>query len=237
MPTRRLLACTLIALSLPLAASAATITEQREVSGFSAISLRGSIDLVVRQGAREAVEVRAEDKVVPQVHTTVEGSGDERTLRIEVKPTGGWLRTTGPIVVTVDVVRLSAVSAAGSGHVTIGALKTPSLALSVSGSSDAKLDQLDAERLKLAISGSGNVNARGKAARLDVSIAGSGDVKAQELAADDVNISIAGSGDARVTAAKTIGVSIAGSGDVEYGGGAALTKSSIAGSGSVRQRR
>jgi hypothetical protein len=52
-----------------------------------------------------------------------------------------------------------------------------------------------------------------------------------------VSISIAGSGDAKVSAKKTLAVSIAGSGDVEYSGGAQLVKSSVAGSGSVRQKQ
>jgi hypothetical protein len=53
---------------------------------------------------------------------------------------------------------------------------------------------------------------------------------------DDVSVSIAGSGDVKVGAKKTMSVSIAGSGDVEYSGGAQLVKSSVAGSGTVRQR-
>jgi Putative auto-transporter adhesin, head GIN domain len=69
-----------------------------------------------------------------------------------------------------------------------------------------------------------------------LSIAGSGDVRTRELAADDVSISIAGSGNASVQANKTLAISVAGSGDVEYGGPATITKSRLAGSGSIRQR-
>ena len=110
------------------------------------------------------------------------------------------------------------------------------MALSISGSSDAQLNGLDTEQLRVAITGSGDVSASGKAGKFNLSIAGSGSVQARELAAADVEISIAGSGDARVHADKTLAVSIAGSGDVEYGGAAAITRSRIAGSGSVRQR-
>jgi Putative auto-transporter adhesin, head GIN domain len=229
------------ALMLPPAAHAATVgsgkaaTESRAVSGFQAISLRGSIDVLVRQGNSEGVTVRADDNILPLVQTVVEGTGDTRSLRIQFN-SGESVRTNTRVVVTVDVVKLEAIASSGSGDITIEALKTPTLMMSISGSSDAALRQLDTERLSISMAGSGDVQASGRATRLEVSIAGSGDVRTRELLASDVSVSIAGSGDASVTAQRTIGVAIAGSGDVEYGGGAILAKRSIAGSGSVRQR-
>lgn len=209
--------------------------EVRPAAGFQAISLRGGINLVIRQGATEGVTVQADDNFLPLIQTLVEGSGDARTLRVQFKP-GESLRSKTPVVVTVDVIKLSAVASSGSGDVSVEALKTPALSLSISGSSDVKLRQLDTDQLTINIAGSGDVQASGRASRLVVSIAGSGDVRTRELVAADVSVSIAGSGDASVMAQKTISVSIAGSGDVEYGGGAALVRRSIVGSGSVRQR-
>jgi len=230
-----------LAVGLLPAAHAATTgsgkaaTETREANGFAAIAMRGDIDIVVRQGAREAVQVSADDNLLPLLQTVVEGSGDQRTLRIQWK-SGESIRTKSRTVVTVDVVKLTAVSLSGSGDLALGALKTPSLALSISGSSDAKIEQLDAGQLSVSISGSGDVQASGKAAKLEVSISGSGDVRLRELAVEEASVSIAGSGDASVNASKALSVSIAGSGDVEYTGGAMLAKARVAGSGSIRQR-
>jgi carbon monoxide dehydrogenase subunit G len=206
-------------------------TETREASGFAAIAMRGDIDVVVRQAAKEAVQVTTDDNLLPLLETVVENG----SLRIQWKR-GESIRTRTKTVVTVDVVKLTAVSLSGSGDLQVEPLKTPSLALSISGSSDAKFKQLDTGEFRISISGSGDVAASGKAAKLDISIAGSGDVQARELIADEASISIAGSGDAKITAAKTLAVAIAGSGDVEYGGGAVLSKARVAGSGSVRQR-
>ena len=242
-PKRRHGLALLAAAALFGSAQAATLdgsgraaTETRAVSGFQAISLRGDIDVVVRQGSSEGVQVRADDNLLPLVQTVVEGTGDARTLLIQVKP-GDSLRAKTPVVVTVDVVKLTALDSSGSGDILLEPLKTPMLTLSISGASDAKLRQLDTERFSISIAGSGDVEASGRAARLDVSIAGSGDVRTRELAAGDVSVSIAGSGDASVAAQKSISVSIAGSGDVEYVGPATLAQSRIAGSGSVRQRQ
>jgi Putative auto-transporter adhesin, head GIN domain len=238
---RRALLVSGVLLSTVAAHAATTIgsgkaaTESREASGFAAISLRGGMNLVVRQRARESVQVTADDNLLPLLQTVVEGSGDKRTLVIQ------WLRGENvrprtQAVVTVEVIRLNALASSGSGDISVEALTTPELALSISGSSDAKLMKLDTERLHVSIAGSGDVQASGKAEQLSLSIAGSGDARTRELAAGDVDISIAGSGNASVQATKTLAVSVAGSGDVEYSGPATITKSRIAGSGSIRQR-
>jgi hypothetical protein len=222
----------------PRAARAATAgsgrpaTETRAPGAFSAIAMRGDIDVRVRQGARESVQVTADDNLVPLVETVLDGE----TLHIQWKR-GATVRPHSKVMVVVDVVRLGGLSAAGSGALVVEALKTPALALSIAGSSNATLRQLEADGLfKVGIAGSGDVQAQGRAGRLDVSIAGSGDVNARDLMADDASISIAGSGDADVSARKTVSVTIAGSGDVRFGGGATLEASRVMGSGSVRRR-
>jgi hypothetical protein len=188
--------------------------------------------LRVRPGESESVQVTADDNLLPLLETVVDGG----TLRIQWKP-GESVHPRVKTSVTVAVRRLEAVACAGSGDLVLEALKTPALALSMAGSSDATLRHLEADGLfKVRIAGSGNVQAQGKAGRLEVSIAGSGDVDARELLVDDASISIAGSGDADVSARKTVAVSIAGSGDVRFGGGATLVSSRVMGSGSVRQR-
>jgi Putative auto-transporter adhesin, head GIN domain len=216
--------------------SGTAATENRTVSGFSALSVGGNIDVVVRQGGKEALELRADDNVLPLIETVVEGSGDDKRLVIRFKR-GESVRTKTQVLATVDVVNLKALALSGSGDALVEALNTPAFALSLSGSSDAVLKKIDTPQLKVSISGSGDVKAAGAAGRCEFSIAGSGDVASRDLACDDVSISIAGSGDAKVSAKKTLAVSIAGSGDVEYSGGAQLVKSSVAGSGSVRQKQ
>lgn len=242
LPARQRRALCSLALLLPLAAARAAATgsgkaatERREVSGFSAIALRGGMDLVVRQAAREGVQVTADDNLLPLLQTTLEGSGESRTLVIQWAR-GENIRPRVRTLVMVDVVKLATLASSGSGDLVVERLKTAALALSISGSSDARLNSLDTEQLRLTVRGSGDVQASGRTGLLSVSIAGSGDVQAGELVADDVTISIAGSGDASVQANKTIAVSIAGSGDVEYAGAASITNSRIAGSGSVRRR-
>lgn len=205
-------------------------TETRTVAEFQAIGVSGSMDLVVRQGAAQSVQVQADDNLLPLLETVVEGNG----LQVRWKK-GQSIYTRAKVLVTVVVPKLTGLAVAGSGDVRLETFSTPTLQLSLSGSGDARLDALTTEDLGVRISGSGDVSGKGTTGKLKVSIAGSGDVRLSDLRADDVSVSIAGSGDAAVNAQKTLQVSIAGSGDVTYTGNAQV-KSSVAGSGSVTRK-
>ena len=215
--------------------SGTVVAQPRAVADFQAITVSGSIQVQVRQSGREAVEVRTDDNLQALLETVVESSSHGRTLHVRWKR-GESVRTRTDPVVSVDVIKLSAISSSGSGSFSVESLTTPRLAVSIAGSGDALLKALTADELSVSVAGSGDVRAAGKADKLKVGIAGSGDVRLLDLAADEVRVSIAGSGDAAVRAEKTLDISIAGSGDVVYAG-AATVKSSVAGSGNIRQRR
>ena len=208
--------------------------ESRAVTGFQAVALRASMKLVLRQGTREGIELRADDNLLPLIETAVVDRGGVPTLEIGVKK-GSSFSTSNPMVATIDLVTLRALSISGSGDVTGDALKTPGLAVAISGSGNVRLKQLAADELSVKVSGSGDLEFSGRAAKLGISISGSGDVKTRGLDADDVSVSVAGSGDADVTARKTLTVSIAGMGNVKYSGDATV-KSSISGMGNVSKQ-
>lgn len=207
-------------------------TEKRPIGPFDAIAVAGPIELDLAQAGQESLSLSADDNVLPLIETVVEG---DRTLQVRFKR-GVSVNTRTPVKVRIDVVRLNALSAAGSGNLRIGGLKTPALKLSIAGSGDARFDDLKTDTFEARIAGSGSVVARGSAGQAKLTISGSGDIDVVPLAADDVKISIAGSGDAKVTANRSLQVSIAGSGDVTWSGTATDVKSKVAGSGQVTRR-
>ncbi|CAM5791003.1 head GIN domain-containing protein [Rhizobacter fulvus] len=209
-------------------------TESRVVSGFQAIALRSSMKLVLRQGSREGIELRADNNLLPLIETRVVDHRGVPTLEIGVKK-GTSVSTNTPMTATIDLVTLRSLSIHGSGDVVGDALKTPGLAVSISGSGNVRLKQLAADEVSARISGSGDIAFAGRTGKLSVAISGSGDVDTRDLQADDVTVSVAGSGDADVNARKTLNVSIAGVGDVKYSGDA-VVKSSISGHGQVTKK-
>jgi hypothetical protein len=210
-------------------------TETRPVAHFDAIAVSDGIQLTVRQGTTEGLQLSADDNLLPLIETVVEPGKQGTTLKIRVRR-GESISTRSPMQATVDVVTLQALSLAGSGRVDLGSLQTKELRLSLAGSGDARLDGLSADTLSVRIAGSGNVQGSGRSAQVNIKISGSGDVDLTPMAADEVSVGIAGSGDAKVTANKSLSVSIAGSGDVTYGGTATAISSSVAGSGKVKRR-
>ena len=215
--------------------SGRSATETRSLAAFEAIALNGAMDLVVRQGPQQSVQVTADDNLLPLLETVVERGSRGDTLQVRWKRDTYGVHTRSKVLVTVVVPKLTALASAGAADVRVEQFNAPLLKLSIAGSGDAKLVGLSAGELGITISGSGDVGGNGSAAKLKITIAGSGDVRLAEMAAEDVSVSIAGSGDAAVSASKTLSVSIAGSGDVTYSGNPAV-KSRVAGSGSVTKR-
>ena len=214
--------------------SGTVVSQAREASDFQSIAVSGSINVKIRQGARELVEVRTDDNLQALLETVVESGSGGRTLHVRWKR-GSNVHTRSEPTVTIDVVTLKAISSGGSGRVVVDGLNTPALKFSIAGSGDGRLNAITTNEMEVSIAGSGDVRGDGKSTQLKLSIAGSGDIQLAKLLADDVRVSIAGSGDASVHAQKSLSVSIAGSGDVIYSGDA-VVKTSIAGSGSVKKR-
>lgn len=209
-------------------------TESRVVSGFQGIAVAGPMNLVLRQGSREGVEVRADDNILPLIDVRVVPRPGVPTLVIGGR-SGTSFMTRNEITVTVDVQTLRELAMNGSGSASAQELKGDRLKLSLSGSGNIGLQKVEAGALEVGLSGSGNVHAAGRAERLDVAIRGSGNVQAGELAADTVVVNVAGSGNAEVNSRRTLRVSISGSGDVTQVGPAAVSET-ITGSGSVTRR-
>jgi len=208
-------------------------TEARDAGAFDGVALSGGFNVVIRQGAGNKVEVKADRNLLPYIETRVVDGGKGRTLEIGPKKGVNVSSSTNPSFV-IEMPALRAVSVAGSGTVKVEAMKTGGVDAAIAGSGDIRFTGLDAERLAMKISGSGDIIAAGRCGNASVAISGSGDVKAADLVAEDVKVTIAGSGDAQVNATKKLNVSIAGSGDVKYAGSPEIS-SSIAGNGKVRR--
>jgi len=208
-------------------------TEARDTGAFDGIALTGGFNVLIRQGAGNKVEIKADRNLLPLIETRVIDGSKGRTLEISPKKGVNVHSATNPSL-TIEMPALRSISVAGSGTVKVEAMKTAGVDASIAGSGDIRFAGLDAERLGMKVSGSGDIVAAGRCASAQVTIAGSGDVKAADLVAEDVKVSIAGSGDAQVNATRRLNVSIAGSGDVKYAGSPEIS-SSVAGSGKVRR--
>jgi hypothetical protein len=204
------------------------ITEERQVSEFDKIHLKGSGNVVLTQGEKQSLEIKTDDNIMPLIETDVRGK------KLTISHGKHNLRpTTFEVYITVK--NLEGVAISGSGDISgKGRFVAYTFYAEISGSGDMNLE-VETGKLASKISGSGSIHLSGKAEDYIVSISGSGKINAFDVEAKNVSVKISGSGDCRVTASESLDAKISGSGDVYYKGRPQIN-SKISGSGSLMSR-
>ena len=204
------------------------ITEEREVSEFNKVLLKGSGKVFLTSGEKQLLEIKTDDNIMPLIETAV--SGDKLTIshgKHHLRPTA--------FDVFITVKELAGVAISGSGDISgKGRFVTDTFYTEISGSGDVDLE-VETGKLSSKISGSGSIRLAGKAQDYRVSISGSGEINAFDVQAETVSVKISGSGDCRVHAAESLDAKISGSGDVYYKGRPRIN-TKISGSGSLKSR-
>ena len=191
-------------------------TQNRNVSGFHAISSSGSFDVVLRQGNTEAVKVDADAEVINDVVTEVQNG----VLKIHSSNKHNWgnFWNNRNVTVYVTAKNVDEIGLSGSGDLKIeDQLNTNNLELHISGSGNCQ-GKINVKKADVSVSGSGDFKIAGNADESDVRISGSGNFEASALITKTTAIHVSGSGNARVFASESLDASVSGSGDVRYSG-------------------
>ena len=208
-------------------------TQDRHLSGFSAVDVEGSFDVYITQGSAESVTVDAPADIMDHVVTEVNGG----TLRIKDKRNNGWGGSWNnnhkKVIVHVTVRDINAIGITGSGDVYFkDGLRAERLKIRVSGSGDAA-GKIEVKTLDCSVSGSGNIKISGHADDSNVSVSGSGDYSGRGLPTTSTSVQVSGSGNASINASSSITAAVSGSGDVRYTGGEQHVIKSRSGSGDI----
>ncbi len=206
-------------------------TQDRSISGFSAVQSSGFFDVYLSSGASQSVRVEADDNLHGYIETRVNGS----ELEIDTKE-GYRIKTDKDIKIYITSPEFNKVHLSGSGNI-ISQNQingNDKIDLSVSGSGNIKVD-LHAPIVDAQMSGSGDIDLSGEAKKFEGSLSGSGNIRAMDLKTEETAIRISGSGNADVYASTKLDVRVTGSGDVRYKGGVQQVTSNITGSGSVKK--
>ena len=182
-------------------------TQVRHVSEFDRVELAGSNNVLIRVGEKQSVVVNADDNLLDRITTEV------RSGELVVGNVAGSFSTRAPTSVEITIPKLTAVSLAGSGNMTV--------------------DGLAADSFAVALPGSGTVNGSGTADRLDVSVGGSGLVQFTEVRAADARVVVSGSGSVFVTATERLDALVSGSGAILYAGSPQQVTKNVTGTGSI----
>jgi hypothetical protein len=200
-----------------VAGSGNVVTENREVSGFHAVTLAGIGDVILTQGQTESLSIEAEDNLIPYFEIKVEAG----TLVIGIKPAniGVNLQPTRPVKFYVSLPEIQAITVAGSGTLQAGDLQSADFHISLLGSGNISTGNLAAGAVNIDLAGSGDISLQAvTASSLHISILGSGNTRLASLDADSLNTTISGSGDVFLTGqVASQSLHILGSGDYSAG--------------------
>ena len=208
-----------------IAGSGPVVTEHRDVERFQALRLDTDARVVVRQGDRVSVEVRAEGNVASLIETRVEDGTLVVTDRKRFKS------SSAEVVVTAR--RIESIATRGSVSVLAQDLTGPSLRLSLGGSSAVTVRSASLVKLHASLGGSSALKLSGTTDELVAQLGGSSVMQAAELAAGAVSIQAGGSAQAVVWAKGSLLASLGGSSGLGYYGQASPTVAT-AGSATVK---
>lgn len=204
--------------------------DERQVSGFSGITISGRHNVYITMGNTESLRLEGDAAAINEIETKVE----DGVLKIRNKKqmnTRSW-NNTGKVNIYIQAKSLNSLVLSGSGNVEVnGKVKSASLNNTISGSGSIAVN-MDVENYNAVISGSGEVSAKGYAKNARITIAGSGDFDGRNLKTSNANAKVSGSGDISIIADKQLDAVVSGSGDIRYSGNATVN-STKSGSGNI----
>jgi hypothetical protein len=235
---KNLIAAFLILLSSGAIAQDAMINDKnaqvRNVSGFNAIRISGSIDVYLTQGNSEAVAVSAsEEKFRDRIKTEVVNG----TLKIYYDNEKFNLTTANrKLRAYVSVKDINRLEVSGASDLKIsGTLTASALQLNISGSSDLE-GSLKVGDLRLVASGASDAKIKGSVTTLNVEASGASDIKGYDLTVDECTAKASGASDINLTVNKQISAQASGASSVYYKGDAVMKEVHTSGASSVGKK-
>jgi len=196
---------------------ASYVTEERPVSGFNGIRLRGFGQVHLRQTGSESLEVRAPKPWMNRIETRVKDGTLELGFKKRLFPSSRLLlRKPGAIefTITADVIK----------------------SLKISGAGSFDTDPLRARDLYIGVSGAGRITSRGiDADSIHVDTSGSAKMALDRLHADAIRVKSSGVADMELdhVIAKTFSATLNGAGNIKAAGSSHHVEARMSGTGSL----
>jgi flagellar hook assembly protein FlgD len=207
------------------------VTETRNLSSFSAVSVSSSIDVDVQQGNETLVVVEGDDNIVKFIETKVENG----VLKISLKSSYSISNATTKVHVTSPIFSAFTTSSSSSliGKTVIAS--TTKISLKSTSSSNIEIN-LDAPTVEIEASSSADITTTGKTKNLKVDASSSSTVKSFDLKAEMVEVEASSSSDVKVFASVSISAKANSSADIAYTGGASIVNKTEKSSGTVSKQ-
>ena len=207
------------------------VTEQRNVSNYTAIDLQLNATIHYTEADTFSMEIIAQQNILNEISTDV----NDGKLIIRL-PWDTKIISYDAITINISAPAVSDFTISGSGNIfSSNMLHVLNSDFNISGSGKIAITSIETNDIDARISGSGKLEVNGgNSTNADITISGSGNADIENVLCEHVKTTTSGSGDCRVYASNTLDVKISGSGKVYYAGNPTITKN-ISGSGKLIQ--
>jgi hypothetical protein len=209
--TINVLACSSI-VGGPTKGSGTIIKAEKEVSGFSGVTLTTAGNLIIEAGSTEELRIEVDDNLVQQYEADV----DSKMLTIALKE-GAQVEPTEEVNFYLTVQELDTIVVTGAGSVESAGLRAGQFSVDLSGAGDITMAGLNADSLDVEISGAGSLEIEsGWVNEQTVVLSGAGDYMTEGMQCGTASVEITGAGSATVWVVTGLEVVGTGAGTVEY---------------------
>lgn len=188
------------------------VTETRDVETFHSIRVMGGIELRVKAGAEQKLEISTDERFMKYVETKVR----DGVLIIDTEEDDedrSWFDSDDSVTVKISMQTLEL--------------------LDIRGAIDGEIEDVDSEKIKIEIRGAAGVEIDGKCGELELEIAGAGAVEAEDLKCESVDVSLRGTGYASVYASEKVDADLRGVGAININGDPKVVNKSMRGIGAI----
>jgi hypothetical protein len=184
--------------------------ETRNAMDFSQVDVDGGIFQVEITAQKDfAVEVEADDNLLPLIETEVRGN----VLKIK---SSKRIESRNPIIVRISAPNIEDLDA--------------------SGASKVNLTNLSNENLQIHTSGASKVKVEGTTANLEIKVSGASKIEAENLQSENVSVKASGASNVSVSVSGDLKVNASGASNVSYSGTPKNLDRKTSGASNVRQK-
>jgi hypothetical protein len=208
------------------------VTEDRDVSQFTRISVGGGMQLEVVQEDAYRLTIEAEDNIFSYIVSEVRG--EQLVIKFDTNGPRSF-STTRPVRIKVSLPEVAALDASGGSRMQAKGLQGSTLDLTASGGSQVDLVDIRFQTLRADISGGSQADISGVVEDQTSQISGGSQYRAGDLRCSTLKSYGSGGGQADVWVEQSLEAELSGGSQVRYYGEPRVTQNTSGGS-TVRSR-
>lgn len=205
------------------------VKETKTITSFDAIDVSNAINVFVKMGEKENIEIEADDNIQEYINAEVENG----TLQIYIEQ--GIKIKNSKTNVYVTAVNLEGVNASASAYVSIlDTIKTKSFKCNVSSAANVDVN-LDTENFNAEASSAGAIEVKGKTDDAYLNASSAGNIEADYFEAQSCNANASSGADIKAWAAESLTADASSGGSISYKGLPTKLKKNSSSGGTIKQ--